>query len=165
MLDKVIAWIFENLAFSMFILAYIFAFLTKKCCSGTSFCENIFRWVSFLPVGVTAVYVYIMNTFFNQYATKLIWWPSSSAFQIDVSLVNLVVGLTAIFAFKASVGYRRAVILATTVWLWGEAAKFIYQMNLQHSLSASNTNSWFWMAVIIPIVLIVTGCKSSKCCK
>lgn len=153
MIGEIINWFFMNFGLAMLILAVIVILATYKF-STLSFAELSYRWIAFFPLGITGLYSFIMHAFFGNFTASTIGWQNSP-FQFEVAVANLGMGLIGVLAFNASYGFRKAVVIANTCWLWGDAAGHIYQMLTQHNFASGNAGSWFWMDVFVPLILII----------
>ncbi|HYF97623.1 MAG TPA: DUF6790 family protein [Coxiellaceae bacterium] len=151
---------FENFGMAMFILALLIVLFTYKT-STTPPLENLFRWLCLLPLGVNGIYSFIMHGFFGDMTASLIGWHNSP-FQWEVAVANLGFGLIGLMAFKASMGFRKAVVIVSSCWLWGAGLGHIYQMIEQHDFALGNAGSWFWLDMFLPLVLIVCFARMSQ---
>ncbi len=153
-------FVFGNLGFILFILSLFIASVTFKA-SHYSFWEQSLRWVSLLPVGVGGIYGFIMHGLFGNIAAATIGWQNSP-FQYEVAVANLGFGLLGLFSFKSTLGFRKASVLGTACWFWGDASGHIYQMITTHDFAPGNAGSWFWLDVLCPIVLVICIVKMSQ---
>lgn len=145
---------FDYFSMNMLTLAILISLIYRSN-STNAFTENVFRWVALLALGVTGIYTFCMHAFFPKVAAAAIGW-SVSPFQYEVAVADLATGVLGICAFRASMGFRTATVLASAIWLWGDAIGHIRQMIVANNYAPGNAGSWFWMDIIIPAVLLVS---------
>lgn len=116
-------------------------------------CEELFRWNALIGAGMGSTYAFIIHGFFPAVSARTIGWEPSP-FQWEVAVANLSVGLLGILAFRASYGFRLAMVVAFTCWLWGDAVGHVRQMMIAHNFAPGNAGSWFWLDVLMPIFFI-----------
>lgn len=157
MLEQWITYTLNNFGLVMFLLAVIIVLIDwpiQKFRRRASFFEILYRWVAFLPLGITSIYACIMHAVFPSIAAATIGWQLSP-FQFEVAMANLGFGMIAFLSFNANYSFRTAVVIANTFWLWGDAVGHIYQMIMHHNFAVGNAGSWFWMDILIPLILIL----------
>jgi hypothetical protein len=154
MFSNWIGWVLGHFGLAMCILAVVFILLNKMINKNVTWYEIVYRWTTLLPLGITAIYAFVMHAFFSDLAAVTIGWQNSP-FQFEVAMANLAFGTIAILSFKASYGFRIANVVANTCWLWGDAVGHIYQMIAYHNFAPGNAGSWLWMDVLMPLILIV----------
>jgi hypothetical protein len=152
-MEQVIRYFLGNLGLMMFILALLII-IAQYQFSTLLLAELTFRWIALLPLGITGLYTFVMHAFFGNFTAATIGW-ANSPFQYEVAMANLAVGLIGILAFKASLGFRKAVTIAAICWLWGDGTGHIYQMITTHNFTAGNAGSWFWLDILVPLTLLI----------
>lgn len=153
LLPIMLQWVFTNFGLFMFGIALVIIFIQSIHRPVLDYLI-IYRWIALLPLGITALYAFIMHAFFPEVAAKTIGWQNSP-FQYEVAMANLSIGVIAVYSFFQNQGFRLATVMATTCWLWGDASGHIFQMITQHNFSAGNAGSWFYMDVLIPLLLMI----------
>ncbi|WP_147470750.1 DUF6790 family protein [Legionella jordanis] len=148
-----VTYFFSNFGLMMLILAILLIMINLLLAKHPSFAEICFRWLSLLALGFTSIYAFGMHAFFPAMTAHQIGWKTSP-FQFEVAMANLAFGITAILAFKASFGFRLAMVIGSSCWLWGNALGHVAQMLIHDNYSIGNTGSWFWMDIIVPLLLI-----------
>jgi hypothetical protein len=151
--EQVITFGFVNFGLIMLFVAILFILIHIIATKQTSFVEISFRWITLFPLGLTAIYAFIMHAFFPEFAASNIGW-ANNPFQFEVAMANLGFGVIAILSFSASFGFRLATVIGNTCWLWGDAVGHIYQMLVNHNFTIGNAGSWLWMDILIPLLLI-----------
>lgn len=147
----------SHFAFVMFILALILSaleWLIQKARHRANCPDILLRWILLLPVGVTSLYLFVMYSIFPN-AIGSAESLSIGNVYFSYGIANLCIGLLGVFAYFHSYGFRAATVLATIVWLWGNVIGQIFQLLLKNNLGILNVDSWFWMSLIIPILLII----------
>ena len=152
-MQDLIKGFFTHLNLIILSVAIAVALLRIALRKGTA-CEELFRWIALLGIGVGGVYTFIIHGFFPEVSARSIGWETSP-FQWEVAVANLSVGLLGILSFRASYGFRLAMVVGVTCWLWGDAVGHIRQMVVAHNFAPGNAGSWFWLDVLVPLALIV----------
>jgi hypothetical protein len=154
MFEHWIHWVLFNFGLAMLgvaILLTVIHWMTKQ---KTSVYEILYRWITLLPFGLTALYSFVVHAFYPVTAAASIGWQVSP-FQYEVAMANLGFGLVAILAYKASYGFRLANVIGGTCWLWGDALGHFYQMAAHHNYTIGNAGSWLWVDIFVPLLLII----------
>lgn len=76
-------------------------------------------------------------------------------FQYDLAVANLAFGITGIFAFQASHGYRVATTLMITIFLWAAALQELYTGLHGSKLAAVFMDVNYYYDIITPASLIM----------
>ncbi len=156
-MDNVIRWILGNASLSMLILAVVLGvigFVRRTKAGKGGVWEPFMFWLLLLFVGLVGLYTFVMHCFFSEIAASAIGW-STSPFQYEVGIANLMIGVLGIMATWSSRSFRWAVVLAAAVWLWGDGVGHIHQMIAAQDFSPGNAGSWFWTDALAPAVLII----------
>ncbi|KTC66262.1 Uncharacterised protein (plasmid) [Legionella adelaidensis] len=154
-MNAAIGLFFANLGLVLFICSLLFILIHRIINKRLLFSEIAYRWISLMPLGLTAIYAFIMHAFFPVFTAATIGWQDSP-FQFEVAMANLAIGVIAILSFKASFDFRLATVIASTCWLWGDAVGHIYQMIVHQNFTIGNAGSWFWMDILVPLLLIIS---------
>ena len=161
MTDNLIRLTLSNFGLSMLILAFILTSLNRLVNKELSIYEILYRWVALLPLGMTAIYAFIMHAYFPIFTAATIGWLNSP-FQYEVAIANLAFGVIAILSSHKSYQFRLATVIGSTIWLWGCAFGHAHQMMDNHNFALGNAGSWFYMDILIPILLILYMVKLKK---
>jgi len=151
----VIAFILENIPLCGLILAIAIGLLRCGCPNvrqRQDRMEGFLAYTLLLAVGVSGIWGFIIHAFFPSLADKAIGWPWSP-FEFEVAVANLGMGLTGLFAFNASRGFRLATILFASCFGWGAAGGHIYQMIAAHNYHADNAGIILYTDILIPLLL------------
>ncbi|HEX2549357.1 MAG TPA: DUF6790 family protein [Gammaproteobacteria bacterium] len=150
-------FIVGHFAFIMFILALIVSgleWIVQKARHRAIFADILLRWTLLFPVGVTSLYLFVMYSIFPNAIGSAESLAIGNVY-FSYGIANLCIGLLGVFSFFKSYDFRSATVLATVVWLWGNVIGQICQLVSKHNLGILNVDSWFWMGLIIPIILII----------
>ena len=153
MLSQVLGLILGNLGFFLAILAAIFSVVQCMINKKLDRFEIVYRWFACLPLGMTAIYAFILHAFFPDFTAAAIGWHNSP-FQFEVAMANLGFGVIAILSIYGSYGFRLATVIGNACWLWGDAIGHSRQLIVHHYFSASHAGSWFYMDMLLPVVLL-----------
>lgn len=156
--NVLIPYALENFGLAMLILAIAISIIEwlfhKLFRTGTSGATVFYRWIALLAVGATCIYAFIMHAFFSEMAAKTIGW-ATTPFQYEVAVADLAIGVLAILSFGASLGFRVATVIGTTIWFWGDAVVHVYEMMTKDNFAVGNAGSWLWIDIAVPILLII----------
>lgn len=145
----------RDFGMAMFLLALIFILVDIIIHLKTkSWYPIIFRWIAFFSLGLSGIYCFFMHTFFPTISATAIGW-ATSPFQFEVAVADLAIGVLGILCFNANFGFRLATVIASVIFLWGDALGHIYQMVFKNNFTAGNAGSWFWLDILVPLVLLV----------
>ncbi|MES2504204.1 MAG: DUF6790 family protein [Myxococcota bacterium] len=114
----------------------------------------LLAWLLLLPVGVAGLWAFIFHAFFPSITDNMIGW-AYSPFEFEVAMANLGMSALGVLGFRSSLGFQKAGVLFTAIFLWGAAVGHIYQMVSHHNFDPGNAGAIFWTDILIPIVLIV----------
>lgn len=162
--DFWIPLVLQNFGLSMLILAIVltlFEWLMRKMVRRSVSFTIFYRWLALLAVGATALYAFAMHAFMPEFTAKTIGW-ANTPFQYEVAVANLAIGCLALLSFRATYSFRLATVIATTIWLWGDATVHLYEMMTKNNFALGNTGSWLWIDILIPILLIWCIIKMRK---
>ena len=150
--------ILSNFPMSMFVLSVLLALFSYK-----KFSSVFLNSLLFLCVGLGGAWGFVMHTFFSEITTKLIGWQPSP-FEFEVALANLALGLVGIIAVFANNSFKSAVVIVTTVFLWGAATGHVHQIIAAHNFNPGNAGTILWTDILIPLCLIlalvIVSCKN-----
>ena len=154
MISNLIRLALSNFGLCMLALAIVFSIVQLIVNKKLGFFEIVYRWFSYFPLGLTAIYAFIMHVFYPDFTAATIGWPNSP-FQYEVAMADLGFGVIALLSFRASYGFRLATVIANTCWLWGDTVGHSYQMIVYRNFSLGNAGSWFYMDVFLPVILLI----------
>ena len=133
MVETLIRGALSNFSLVMLALSLVVAAL-RSGSDGETYCSSLLRWLLLLAVGVTGIYTFVMHVFFPATSAENIGW-AVSPFQYEVGMADLTVGVLGVLAFWGDFGFRLAAVVATTIWLWGDAVGHVRQMIVAHNFA------------------------------
>ncbi len=116
--------------------------------------EAIFKYFCFWAHGITWVYNGVIHVVFHKMAAGFIGW-ADSPFQIEVGVASLGFGIVGLLALKKDFGLRLALVISTSVFLWGCAIGHIYQMNTTGNHAEGNSGVMLWTGLLLPVISII----------
>ncbi len=147
-------WALMDFGLAMTMLALVFIlFHIMVRIRYVSFYEIVYRWIALFALGFTCLYAAYMHVAYPDIAAAAIGW-ATSPFQFEVGMADLAIGLLGVFSFRASYGFRLATVIASMVFMWGDAVGHLNQMMINNNFTPGNAGSWFWLDLLIPLVLI-----------
>lgn len=153
MVETAIRLFFQNLALVLLVAALFAGWLSGRR-PGRSMAEELFRYMAVLSVGPGFLMAFLMHAFAPQLPARTLGW-AVSPFQAEVAVANLSVAVLGFLSFRASRGFRLAMVVALCCWQWGAAAGHVNQMVKAGNFSSGNAGVWFWLDVLAPILMIV----------
>lgn len=150
MIETAIYLALTNFTLLMLIISVCYSLFNTQ-----NFSERLLTSVLFLCVGLGGLWGFIMHCFFTKITTSFIGWQSSP-FEFEVALANLSFGVVGIIAAFSNYSFRFAVVIFTTIFLWGAAAGHIYQAIKIHNFNPGNTGAILWTDILIPLSLLIT---------
>jgi hypothetical protein len=86
---------------------------------------------------------------------RAIGWPTGNPFQSEVAVANLVVGVLGILCYWIRGNFWLATVIATSVWLLGDAVVHIYHIVVNQNYHPGNAGLPFYYDILLPLLLIV----------
>jgi hypothetical protein len=151
MIATSIKFVLSNLPAFLLILALIIASI---CRDRRPIAERFLAWILLLPIGVTGIWAAIFHILLPQVAAADIGWQVSP-FQYEVGIADLAFGVTACVAFRASLPFKAAAVLVSSIVLLGDAVGHVRQMLTAGNFAPGNAGVPFWTDVIVPALAIL----------
>jgi len=117
--------------------------------------EVFLVWFLVVWAGIGAVLAFVSHTLLADQTAKAIGWPTGNPFQSEVAVANLVVGVLGILCYWIRGGFWSAAVIATSVWLWGDAVVHIYHIVVNQNYHPGNAGLPFYYDILLPLLLIV----------
>ncbi|MGO9451232.1 MAG: DUF6790 family protein [Candidatus Binataceae bacterium] len=135
--------------------AMIHLIAASKRNAGWTVIASIFlRYILLINVGLEGIFAFYGHAFMaDQIAESIGWAPSP--FQYEVAIANLAVGTLGVLCFWFGGTFWFATIVATTVWLWGDAVGHIRQIIINHNYAPNNAGPALYDDLVLPAVLII----------
>ncbi len=137
------------------VAALIHLGITSRWQAGLQAVSAIFlRYVLVINVGLEGFFSFYGHAFMaDQVAASIGWAPSP--FQYEVAIANLAVGTLGILCLWFDGSFWFATIVATTVWLWGDAAGHVRQIIVAHNYAANNAGPALYSDLMVPAAMII----------
>jgi hypothetical protein len=148
---ETIAFVLRNLPVFLFVAALIFAGPSR---SGAPIADRLLGWILLLPIGVTGLWAAIFHLFFPQTAAADIGWQMS-LFQFEVGLADLAIGATACVSFWRSLDFKAAAVMASSIFLLGDAVGHVKQMIVAGNFAPGNAGVPFYSDIAFPLLVII----------
>ena len=119
----------------------------------------LLRYMLLINVGLEGFLSFYAHAFMaDQIARSIGWAPSP--FQYEVAIANLAVATLGVLCWWFDGQFWFATIVATTVWLWGDAVGHVVQIVTAHNYAPNNAGAALNSDIIVPAVLIVLAVGS-----
>ena len=116
--------------------------------------QRFLSWVLLLPIGLTLLWAAFYHLARPVQSAAFIGWQPSP-FQFEVGIADLAMGVTACVAFGATLSFKAAAVLVSSIALLGDAAGHIHQMLAAANFAPGNAGAVFYMDIIVPLLAIV----------
>ena len=155
---KIVETILKNFTVTFFIVGVICSLVAiykhRNQLTKDFVVETVFKYFCFWAHGVTWVYNGIIHVIFHKMAADLIGW-ADSPFQIELGVASIGFGLIGLLAHKKDFGIRLALVVSTSVFLWGCAIGHIVEMNATGNQAEMNGGVMLWTGILHPFVSII----------
>lgn len=163
-----IHYILSNFTLTFFVIGLLFSavaiFRNRNKLSKSYIVEAFFKYFCFWAHGITWIYNGIMHTVFHTIAAEFIGWDDSP-FQMEVGYASLGFGIVGLLSIKKNFGLRLALIVSTSVFLWGAASGHIYEIITKNNMAPGNAGIMLWTGILLPIfsyILLYLSYKYDK---
>jgi uncharacterized membrane protein len=146
-----IRFVLSNLPAILLPLALIIAAIRRDRRSAA---HRFLAWILLLPIGITGIWAALFHIFLPHMAAADIG-RQVSPFQYEVGVAGLAFGVTACAAFWASLPFKAAAVLVSSIALLGDAVGHVRQMLVAGNFAPGNAGVPFWTDVIVPALAIV----------
>jgi Family of unknown function (DUF6790) len=117
--------------------------------------EVFLAWVLVVWVGIGSVLTFLSHTLLADQTARTIGWPTGNPFQTEVAVANLSVGVLGILCYWIRGNFWLATVIATSVWLLGDAVVHIYHIVVDQNYKPGNAGLPFYFDILLPLLLIV----------
>jgi hypothetical protein len=163
MISGIIRYLLSNFTLTFFTIGVICAVVSisrhRKYRTAAWVVEKFMSYYCLWALGICSIYNAVMHIVFHQMAAAFIGWPDSP-FQLEVGFASLGYGILGVLAFRKNPGLRLAVILGTSIFLWGAAAGHLYQISRYQNYAPGNAGVMLWTGIIQPVISLVLLCLS-----
>jgi hypothetical protein len=117
--------------------------------------EVFLVWFLVVWAGIGGVFTFLSHTLLAEQTARAIGWPTGNPFQSEVAVANLVVGVLGILCYWIREDFWLATVIATSVWLLGDAVVHIHDIVVNHNYHPGNAGLPFYFDILLPLLLIV----------
>ena len=117
--------------------------------------EVFLVWFLVVWAGIGGVVAFLSHTLLADQTARAIGWPAGKPFQSEVAVANLVVGVLGILCYWIRGDFWLATVIATSVWLLGDAVVHIYHIVVNQNYHPGNAGLPFYFDILLPLLLIV----------
>ncbi len=129
--------------------------VTSQWRAGLKVVATIFlRYLLVIGVGLEGLFAFYGHAFMSEQISRTIGW-APSPFEYEVAIANLAIAALGILCWWFEGLFWFAAIVATTVWLWGDAVGHIQQIVVAHNYAPNNAGPALFSDLIVPAVLIM----------
>jgi hypothetical protein len=150
MMGNLIRIVLVNFTTILFVAALICAALGRRQPAA----DRLLSWLLLLPIGVGGLWSAFFHLFYPEMAARFIGWQDSP-FQFEVGMADLALGVAGCAAFRASFGFKAAVVLVNAIFLFGDAVGHGRQMIAAGNFAPGNAGPVFYLDIILPVATIV----------
>jgi hypothetical protein len=148
-IGSLIHFVLSNFSTILFIAALLCAALERPRPSA----DRTLSWLLLLPIGVGGLWSAFFHLAYPEMAARFI--GADSPFQFEVGMADLSFGVAGCAAFRASFGFRAAVVLVNAIFLLGDAAGHVRQMITAGNFAPGNAGPVFYLDIVLPVLTIV----------
>jgi hypothetical protein len=163
MISGIIRYMLSNFTLTFFVIGIICSLVSLsrhwKDATAAFVVEKFMSYYCLWALGICSIYNAVMHIVFHQMAASFIGWPDSP-FQLEVGFASLGYGIIGVLAFRKNLGLRLAVILGTSIFLWGAAAGHLYQISRYQNYAPGNAGVMLWTGIVQPVISLVLLCLS-----
>jgi hypothetical protein len=117
--------------------------------------EVFLVWFLVVWAGIGGVFTFLSHTLLADQTARAIGWPAGNPFQSEVAVANLVVGVLGILCYRIRGNFWSATVIATSVWLLGDAVVHIHDIVVDRNYHPGNAGLPFYFDILLPLSLIV----------
>jgi hypothetical protein len=144
-------FVLRNLPLFLFVAALALAATIR---TNVPAADRFLAWILLLPIGVTGLWAAVFHLFFPQIAAADIGWEVSP-FQFEVGLADLAIGATACVSFWRSLDFKAAAVMASSIFLLGDAIGHVKQMIVAGNFASGNAGVPFYSDIALPLLAII----------
>jgi hypothetical protein len=144
-----IRFVLSNFTAILFVAALICAALGRRQPAA----DRLLSWLLLLPIGVGGLWSAFFHLAYPEMAARFIGWENSPL-QFEVGVADLAIGVAGCAAFRASFGFKAAVVLVNATFLLGDAVGHVRQMTAAGNFAPGNAGPLFYLDIILPLATI-----------
>ncbi len=146
----VIGFVLSNVPAILLVLALVIAVLLRGHGAPA---RRFLSWVLLLPIGVAFLWAAFYHLVLPAESAAFIGWQPSP-FQFEVGIADLAMGVTSCLAFGATLSFKGAAVLVSSISLLGDAAGHIHQMLIASNFAPGNAGTVLYIDIIAPLLAI-----------
>jgi uncharacterized protein DUF6790 len=116
--------------------------------------EVFLLWLLVVGAGVVGVVAFFAHTVLADQTARSIGWPEGNPFQTEVAMANLATAVLGILCFWKRGNFWTATVIATSVWLLGDAVVHVVQIATRGNYSPGNAGIPLYIDILFPLILI-----------
>jgi hypothetical protein len=136
------------------IVAAVHLYRDSQPRTGRRVAEVVLLWLLVIDIGIGGDFGFIGHTVLAERAAASIGWPAGNPFQTEVAVANLAVGTLGIICYWLRDNFWTATVIATSVWLLGDAIGHIQQIIVAHNYSPNNAGAALYNDIVVPLILL-----------
>ena len=144
---RTIAFVLRNLPAFLLVAA-----LGVAASTDATWPERLLGWVLLLPIGVTGLWAALFHLRSLSRRPHIGW--QASPFQFEVGVADLAIGATACVSFWRSLDFKAAAIMASSIFLIGDAVGHVKQMIVAGNFAPGNAGTPFFTDIAFPALAI-----------
>ncbi len=114
----------------------------------------LLRYLLVFSVGLQGWAAFYGHAFRSDLVAASIGW-GPSPFEFEVAIANLAFGTVGILCFWMEGSFWTAVVIAASIWLWGDAIGHIKELIVAHNHAPNNAGPALYSDLILPAALII----------
>ncbi|ACK51367.1 hypothetical protein Msil_2438 [Methylocella silvestris BL2] len=135
-------------------LLFVAALLIVAFDRGKPLADRTLSWLLLLPIGLGGLWSAFFHLAFPEVAARAIGWMDSP-FQFEVGMADLGIGVAGCLAFRASWGFRAAVVVISAIFFFGDSIGHLRQMIVARNFAIDNAGPVFWLDVALPVLSLI----------
>lgn len=108
-----------------------------------------------IAIGVFGVIAFSGHAFKADQIAREIGFPTGNPFQFEVAIADLTIGVLGICCIWLRGSFWLATVIATSVWLLGDAVGHIHELIVNNNHHPGNSGPALWADIAIPVIVIV----------
>jgi hypothetical protein len=117
--------------------------------------EVFLVWVLVVWVGIGGALAFLSHTLLADQTARTIGWLRANPFQSEVAVANLTVAVLGVLFYWIRGNFWLATVIATSVWLLGDAVVHIYHIVVDQNHHPGNAGFALYIDILLPLSLIV----------
>lgn len=115
--------------------------------------ERYLSWLLLLAVGLDGLWAGLFHVFAPETAARFIGWQVSP-FQFEVGIADIALGITAVLAFRSSLGFKSAVVCYASLFYIGVAIGHVREIVTAGNFAPGNGGVLLVLTLIRPVALV-----------